>query len=529
VRVLAGAWLILLAAILVSQPSPREQVGPVPGGYLLNSGWTIRPAGKQTPLDTFPMSMALAPDGKHLLVLNAGYRPPSISVLDLASAAEIGRTPVPDGWLGLAFAPNSELVYAGGGSQAAVFEFRFRNGRLEPARTFPVVPEEKRTHRDFIGDVAFPPAGRLLYAADLFQDSIVVINPQSGRVIERFKTGRRPYRILFHPDGKSFFVSSWTDGAVYHHNADDGALLSRVRLAPHPTDMVWREGKAKQDEGEEDKKSESWYSARLFVAAASTNTVQVVGVSDSKVLRVVESVNVALTPRQPLGMTPSALAVSADGSRLFVACSDAHAVAVADISGARSRVLGFLPTGWYPTAVRSLADGRLVVLNGKGVRSYPNPKGPNPTVTTTPLHLGSSGVQYVGLLQTGTASFIGPLDEDALERHTKSVYDNSPYRDSKLDDARTGEKNPVPSSPGAPTPIEHVIYIVKENRTYDQVLGDMKEGNGDASLVLFGEEITPNQHKLAREFVLFDNFYVNSEVSADGHHWSTAAIVSDYV
>ena len=510
--------LILLAALLGSQPAPREQVGPLPGGgFLLNSGWRIQAAGKQVALDTFPMASALSADGRFLLALNGGYNPPSISVIDIGATKEIQRVGVPDGWLGVTFSPKGDRVYVGGGSQAAVFEFTFEGGKLAPSRTFPVVAAEKRTHRDFIGDLTFSPDGRLLYVADLYRDSIVVINPQSGMVIERYQTGRRPYRILFHPDGESFFVSSWADGAVYHHQTDGGHLLAKLRLGPHPTDMVWAPGIAAVAEGEES------VPARLMVAAANTNNAYVVGVSEKKDLRTLEIINVAMTPRQPAGMTPSALALSGDRKRLFIVCSDANAVAVADVSEARSRLEGFIPTGWYPTAARSLKDGRLVVLNGRGLRSYPNLRGPNPTKRATPA------VEYVGRIQRGTASFIDAFGDEELEEYTRTALANSPYRDSKLEDAETGENSPIPARPGEASPIEQVIYIVKENRTYDQVFGDLKEGNGDPSLVLFGEQAGPNHRKLARDFVLFDNFYVNSDVSADGHNWSTAAIAPDYV
>ncbi len=191
--------------------------------------------------------------------------------------------------------------------------------------------------------------------------------------------------------------------------------------------------------------------------------------------------------------------------------------AVVDISGERSHVEGFIPTGWYPTAVRALPSGTLIVLNGKGLRSYPNPNGPSPRRHIEPVHKGVPAEEYVGRLQTGTASWIDPFSADQLRRWTQDAIANSPYRDSKLD-----EPNPLP-------PVQHVIYIVKENRTYDQVLGDMKEGNGDANLVLFDEKVTPNLHKIAREFVLLDNFYVNADVSADGHSWSTSAIGVDYI
>ncbi|MCU1276102.1 MAG: beta-propeller repeat protein, partial [Bryobacterales bacterium] len=521
---IASSLLIAGAALLTSQPPPPERVGPLAsGGFLLNSGWRVSPVGTQVPLDTFPMSCALSRDGRYLLVLNGGYNPPSISVIEVASARELSRTPVADGWLGLAFSPKGDRVYVGGGSRASVFEFTFAQGALQPARTFVLVPEEKRTNRDFIGDVALTPDGRLIYAADLYRDSLVVINPQSGMEIERIKTGRRPYRILFHPDGKSFFVTSWTDGSMGHYDTSNGSLITNLRLGAHPTDIVWRAGKNEPAEGEP-----SWV-ARLFVSAANTNNVYTVGVSESNELRLVETINVAMTPRQPVGMTPSALAISADSKRLYVVCSDANAVAVVDVSQDRSDVLGFLPTGWYPTAARALPEGKLVVLNGRGLRSYPNPLGPNPTRKPEPVHLGVKAVEYVGHIQTGTASFIDRIPDERVRAYSNAVLANSAYRDARLDDAGTGGTGPIPNRPGAASPIEHVLYIVKENRTYDQVFGDVKEGNGDASLVLFGERITPNHHKLAREFVLLDNFYVNSDVSADGHNWSTAAIASDYV
>jgi YVTN family beta-propeller protein len=504
--------ILLAAAVLCSQPAPREQVGPLPGGgFLLNSGWRLAPAGKQIPLDTFPMSTALSPDGKYLLVLNGGYKPPSVAVLDAATGSQVSSVRVADGWLGLTFSPKGDHVYVGGGSRAAVFEFAFANGTLTPSRTFTVVAPDKRTPTDFIGDVALAPDGHLLYAADLYHDSVVVLNTQSGMLIDHVKTGRRPYRILFHPDGKSFFVTSWTDGSVGHYDTASGNQLTNVRLGPHPTDMVWLAGKGEAAEGE------TPYVARLFIAASNTNSVYTLGVSESKDLRLLETINVAMTPRQPAGMTPSALAVGRNGKHLYVVCSDGNVLAVVDVSEERSHVQGFVPTGWYPTAVRVLRGGTIVVLNGRGGGSHPNPNGPNPSRKPEASHTGSAAVEYVGRIQTGTASFIDPLTDDQLQAYTKTAMDNSPYRDEKLE-----MSNPFP-------PIQHIIYIVKENRSYDQVLGDIKEGNGDPSLTLFGEKITPNEHKLARQFVLLDNFYVNSDVSADGHAWSTAAIANDYI
>ena len=516
VRMLLGlVAVVLIAALSSSQPVPREQVGLLPdGAFLLNSGWRVKPAGTQIPLDTLPMSFVLSADGRLLIVLNGGYRPPSISVLDTKDGHEIGRTPVDDAWLGLTLSPNGKTLWVGGGSRAAIYEFSFDDkGRLQPTHTFDMVRPADRTYHDFIGDVAVSPDGHLLYACDLYHDTILVVNPQSGMVIDRFKTGRRPYRILFHPDGKSFFVTSWADGAMYHHQTNNGQQLQMVRIGAHPTDMVWREGGVTSEDGDAAK-----WKARIFVSAANTNNVYAVAVSDSGDLSVVESINVAMTPRHPLGMTPSALALSADKSTLYVVCSDANAAAVVDVKEARSDVLGFIPTGWYPTAAKALGDGRLVVLNGRGSRSYPNPKGPNPTVRATPAYRGDATVEYVGRIQTGSASIIPPVTDEALNKYTADVLANSPYNDDMLD-----------SQPDYLPPIEHMLYIVKENRSYDQVLGDLGKGESDPSLCLFRENVGPNHHKLAREFVLFDNFYVNSDVSADGHNWSTSAIANDYV
>lgn len=509
-----GATLAI-AAILISQRRPEIRVGPQPdGSTLLVSGWSLRPAGREVKLGTMPMSSVLSPDGKWMLVLNQGYMAPTISVIDVASMTEKDRVRVPDGFLGLTMTRNGRLVYVGGGAQSSVFEFTFSpEGKLTPARTFEIAPAAGRTHEDFVGDVSFGADDRLLYVAVLHRDLIAVVNPQSGRVIERIKTGRRPYRILFHPDQQSFFVSSWADAMIIQHKAETGERITITRTGAHPTDMIWSNRRPEDlDEAENNWKH------RLFVAAANTNRVYVYGVTESKEVRPLESINVALFSNQPAGMTPSGLALSADQGTLYITCSDANAVAIADVEHARTRVAGFIPTGWYPTAARSLKDGRLLIFNGRGTRSFPNPQGPNPTKKAAPVHLGNSAVEYVGALQVGSISVVDPFDDKKLAEYSRTVVRNTPYRDEQLDQVK-------PPSMA----IEHVIYVVKENRTYDQVLGDLGKGNGDPSLTLFTEASSPNHRQLAKDFVLLDNFYVNADVSADGHNWSTSAIANDYV
>ena len=526
-------FVVLLGTALyvVSQPSSLPRVGPqADGRVLLPNGWHIEPAGRQIPLDTMPTTSLVSPDGKYLLVLHQGYNPPSITVLSLPGLEEKSRVKVADAWLGLTMTQNGRTIYVGGGSQSAIYEFSLsESGELKPARTFEITPAATRTHEDFVGDVQLSPNDRLLYATLLYRDQVLVINPQSGRVIEKVKTGRRPYQILFHPLGASFFVSSWANAAVYQHKAETGEAMGMTRVGSHPTGMVFgdRQPTLTDEEKEEGVKVDWKY--RLFVTAANTNRVDVLGMSERGEVRNLETINVALFPRQPAGMTPTALALSADQSSLYVVCSDANAVAVVDVTHRRSRVEGFVPTGWYPVAARSLADGRLLVMNGRGARSFPNPGGPNPNVKPAPVHLGNTAIEYVGRIQKGTISVIDPFNDQALGAYTKRVFANTPYRDELLDEVNIPAGNPVPAKPGAGSPIEHVIYIVKENRTYDQVLGDLGSGNGDAKLMLFDESTTPNHRQLAKDFVLLDNFYVNADVSADGHNWTTAAIANDYV
>ncbi len=515
---------LLGAGLLFAQPQPEIHVGPQPDGtFLLNSGWRLQPAGVQVPLDTLPMTSRLSKDGKFLFVLNAGYNPPSISVLSVADRKELSRTPVPDAWLGLALSSDGRTLWVGGGAKAAIFEFSVSPaGALQLSRTLPMIAGSPAA-LDFTGDVAVSPDGSLLYACSLYRNWIDVVRLKTGEVVNHFATGRRPYRISFAPDGKSYLVTSWADGTLYQHDVATGYKMNSIALGSHPTDMVWSMRKPEQAGDSE----APTYTARLFVAAANTNNVYVVGFAGST-LRRLASINVATTPRHPLGMTPSGLGLNPAETRLYVACSDANTVAVVNIEEESSLVLGFLPTGWYPTAVTALADGGLIVLNGRGGRSYPNPNGPNPARRPAPFEASDARAGYVGHIQTGTASFIPPFDSARLAAYTRQVLSQSPYNDNLLDEAEVPAGNPVPAA-GATSPIQHVIYIVKENRTYDQVLGDIGKGASDASLVLFDEKAGPNHHKLAREFALFDNFYVNSDVSADGHNWADAAIAPDYV
>ncbi len=493
----AVAMLSVVGIVAWERKVARERVGPLDdGGFRLASGWKIHAAGRQIALETLPLAARVVSGGKQVLVLQAGYRKPTLSLHDLPSGAERARVPMDDAFLGLAVRENRILV--GGGVTDRVHEFRLASGKLEVVRSWP----RSGTGNGFLGDVAFSPDGKLLFAANLTGNSVEVFDAAKGSWIRSFPTGRIPYRLLFR--GADLLVSGWTDGEILRHDPESGLIRQRLNVGPHTTDLL--------PVGD-----------RLFATAANTNSVFVLA-NEGQALKIVERLNVSLTPRQPMGMTPSALAASEDGRRLFVICSDANALAVADISNPKqSRMLGFVPTGWYPTEVKTLAGGGLLVLNGKGLRSWPNPDGPQDNKREAKDREG-----HVGRIQIGGMSIIPPVDEPQLVEYTNTVLRNTPYRDERLDRAAVPKGNPIPARAGDSSPIKHVIYIVKENRTYDQVFGDLKQGNGDPSLLLFGADCSPNHRKLASEFVLFDNFYVNGDVSADGHNWSAGAIAPDF-
>jgi YVTN family beta-propeller protein len=403
----------------------------------------------QIPVETFPMSAVATPDGKYLLVLSAGEHQPAISVIDLAASKEVSRTPAPDAWLGLAISKTGDKVYVGGGARAAVFEFSFAGGALKPGRTFPLVAEKSRTAQDFAGDVKFAPDGHLLYVANVFRDSVVVMNPQSGVILSRIKTGRRPYRILFHPSGKMMYVASWADGAIGRYDVNSGERLANLRLAPHPSDMVWVDGGLPP--GTSVGSEQAPTVARMFVPAANTNNLYVLGASETGDLAKLETINLSLTPQQPMGTTPSAVAVSADKKKIYVACSDADAVAAIDISGDRNLVKGFIAAGGYPTALIGLPAGRIGIVNGHG-----------------------NSVQLRD----------APEDGD-WQTETAKVMAAFPYRDA-AQDAAAGRR------PG----IRHVVYVVRGDEKDGEAVNRAVAGIAPDFTVLLAPATTAGRRKV---------------------------------
>lgn len=488
-------------------PAPRVIPAPLPGGphapagYLLPNGWKLTPAGTQIPLGDLPLRIVVSPDGKFLVATNNGEGAQGLSIVDLERQQKVNTVPMDRSWLGLQFSADGKTLYAsgGGGNKILIdgFDRGFKSNEGDVA--FGDMKQEI-----FAAGLCVSPDGKRLYAALNLTNQLAVVDLKSRSVAKRIAVGDHPYTCVVSPHGDKVFVSNWGGRSVSVVNAAAMSEEKKIEVGDHPNDMVI-----------------SPNGQRLYVANANSNSVSVVDVPAAKTI---ETISVALYPKSPIGSTTNAVALTRDGRRLFVANADNNCVAVVSLAGprrAQSIVEGFIPVGWYPTALALSPDDKtLYVASGKGLSSMPDVNGPNPTKKRTPQ------MQYIATLFTGALSVIPVPGAAELKAYTKMVYDNTPYKPTLK---TTTAKTAVPRKLGEPSPIKHVIYVIKENRTYDQVLGDLKEGNGDPHLELFGPDVGPNHHALAQQFVLLDNFYVNAEVSADGHNWSTAAYATDYV
>jgi YVTN family beta-propeller protein len=517
---LTVAFATILAMPLLGEDKPRY-AGPTDRGFLLPNGWTLTPAGRQVPLTDLPLNIIPLADGKRALVATSGYNDHELSVVDLDRGAVASKATVRQSWFGLAQEPKSSRIWWSGGGGGIVHAFTIHENGL--TRTSPPEPEATpkkaqapgapRSQPDFTSGLALSRDGQTLCSLDIDAGTITATDLAGKTPARTGKAGTRPYDVAVARNGALLYVSDWVGRAVLAIDPTELRVVAKIAVGEHPNQIAV-----------------SPTDDRIFVACGSSNSVSVI---DTKRGHAIETISTALFPLAPEGSTPDALAVSPDGKTLYVANADNNCVAVIDIEKLmRSEVRGFIPTGWYPTSVAVTPDGkRLLVGVGKGNQSKPNPMtDPSKKVIYDPIaRKRTLPYAYIGTTLSGSLSIVDIPDEKALATYTATVYANCPYSDKILSDVPSKEKTAIPSKVGDPSPIKHVIYIIKENRTYDQVFGDITRGNGDPSCVMFGAEVTPNHHKLADEFVLLDNIYCNGHVSADGHPWSTMAYNTDYV
>lgn len=493
-----------------NKPAGRVLPGVQPGGaVLLSNQWSLRPAGKHIELGDFPVNLAIHPKGEYLAALHAGYGEHEIDIVHLTRQKVTSRVILDQSWYGLTFSPDGKTLYASGGEYEVVhaFDFNAEDGLLSRQRKIRVAKEDET----FIpGGMAVDKEHKTLYVAGTWGNALrIVKEPTADKPAWEtisLEKDTFPYACLLDAKSNRLFVSLWNQAAVAVIDLETRKVAATWASEKHPTEMATSpDGKT------------------LYVACANSTRVSVF---DTATGRSLETINCALYPTAPNGNTPNSLCLTADGSMLFVANADANNVAVFHVAKpGDAKPLGFIPAGWYPTSVRfNESDKRLYIANGKGCSVRPNPQGPNPLLP------GNKTIrQYIGGLYRGTLAIVDMPSAKQMATWSKQAYQCSPLRSDQGVAGEVPDNNPVPRKVGDPSPIKHCIYIIKENRTYDQVFGDIKEGNGDPDLCIFGEKVTPNHHKLVRQFVLLDNFYCDGEVSADGHEWSMGAYCTDFV
>ena len=479
----------------------------------LPNGWNLTPVGKMLPLGDLPLNIAVSASEKIAAITNNGQSDQTIQLVDIDKEVILDSITIGKAWLGLTFSDNGRYLYASGGNDNIIIRYSIRNSHLSIYDTIKIGnpwPEEIS-----IAGLALDDPGNRLYVVTKEDNSLYVVDIQSKKIISRHTLGGEAYTCILSPDHKILYISCWGCDKIVVFDTSRQKITGSIQAGDNPNDLcITANGRY------------------LFVANANDNSVSVI---DTRQMKVIETLNSALYPDALSGSTTNSVALSKDEKILFIANADNNCLAVFDVSQPGSgKSKGFIPTGWYPTCVR-IVKNKILVSNGKGLSSMANPYGPNPYSESEEVVYQKGGinqkirVQYIGGLLKGTLGILNIPDSKKMSLYSQAVYNNTPYKKKNELISEGSVGNPVPLKVGDRSPVKYIFYIIKENRTFDQVLGDIPEGNGDPNLVLFGEKITPNQHALAREFVLLDNFFVDGEVSADGHNWSVGAYATDYL
>ena len=506
--------------------------------------------GHPRKINNFPTASAVSPDGRFAVLLHSGYgaytseRKQSLAVLNLETHElrdfpddRLGRGAAQTYFLGLAFGVDGKHLYTSmasltdplgkkkGSTGNGIAVYGFNDGAVAPQRFLPLAPRVEipagKVRRNTFKDVTYP-AGlsvgmsdgveRILVASNS-SDEAILLNASDGAIVRRFdlSTYSRipaslPYTAVMTHDGRRGFVSLWNASAVAELDLTAGRVNRIIPLekpaeplagGSHPTALLLT-----RDD------------SRLFVALTNRDEIVALDTATGKTLF---TLSTKLPGQTYGGSDPESVALSSDGTTLFSANAISDSVAVFDVSqtstGESLKAIGFIPTEWYPTVVAATARD-LLIASAKGRGSGPNPAPLGHTKEGRPEY------PYNPAMTQGSLARIPLADlKERLVAWTEQA--------SKTN-AVQGNLDRVPFAAGE-NKIRHVIYIIKENRTYDQVFGDLAGANGDPSLAMYGEDITPNEHKLARQFGILDNFYDSGDVSGDGHVWSTSASISDYV
>ena len=546
-------FTLLAATPLAFAQATSDQRPPImlPSSKML----TVPSPGRIGATNSFPATMVVSPDGHYAALLNDGYGTQqtlahqSISVLDLRTNQIVEY---PDGrfsdeahqsyFIGLAFSSDGRYLYASVGSLTdptgakpgdtgnGIAVYRFAEGRVTPEKFVPIAPQPMPTAKKLAVGLKAPPHTAIPYPAGVaviadgghdklliannLADNAVLFDPATGKVLQSFDLSTSdlvpssyPYTCVATRDGHRAWCSLWNASQVAELDLTSGKVVRWIKVkqpedqqspGSHPTAMLLSP----------DQKT-------LYVALSNVDEVAAISIADA--------VQTYLSTKPPSmgygGSYPTELVLSSDGKTLFVGDSSLDAVSVLDTADfwqtgtGRQPALGFIPTDWYPSALAVHGDDLLIATaKGEGARA-------NKDMGKTVYETKHKAHPYIPTLLRGSIARLNiPSTLEKLPQLTQVVeHDNLFHNDPGAITFARGQN-----------PIKHVIYVLKENRTFDQILGDLKVGDADPSLNMYGADVTPNEHKLALQFGVLDNFYDSGEVSGDGHVWSTAAITTDY-
>ena len=549
-----GTAAVLLMPSGCRSPVPvgsQEQVGPTGVRRVITPvNQVLTPAGIQVELPGMrPQAIALSPDGNLLLTSGKTHE---LIVVHPATGMIVQRVPFPSdkttepnpdtvsshllepdkegqlSYTGLIFSPDGRRIYLSNVKGTIKVFGVDQSATVRPLFSIPLPSADAPERKEEIpSGLAISRDGTRLYVALNLSNRLAELDADTGRVLRLFDVGVAPYDVVL--SGTKAYVSNW-GGRRPESQSVTGPAGRGTRVRVDPVRFIANEGSVSAIDLAANRVlreiSVGLHSSGLvltpdnrflLVANAGSDTVSVI---DTRTDQVVETISLKWHPGDFFGASPNALAFDRTGKTLFVCNGTQNAVALVSFRPGKSKLNGLVPTGWFPGAiVHDIPRKALYVANIKGIGAWTNyPAGAS---------AGYNSHQYFG-----TLSLLAIPTKSELAAYTKSVLKN--YRREVMEFARLAPRSgqpprPVPERVGEASVFKHMVYMIKENRTYDQVLGDIKEGNGDASLCVFGERVTPNQHKMAREFVLLDNTYCSGILSADGHQWSDTAFATDYM
>ncbi|HRX10406.1 MAG TPA: alkaline phosphatase family protein [Draconibacterium sp.] len=559
------------------------------GETVIPNGRKLTPAGKSIVVAPHPYGLTLSPDGNTAITANSGIRPLSISIIRNILSDNPGVQQVPPGpatdegvlasvFMGLAISNDNSEIYVAGGQENKIFIFDLNTGEKKDSISCSFVSDSLDYSHGYIGDLVLSKDGKKLYAVDQIGFRMIIANTETRKLEHNVPVGRYPFGICLSPDEQKIFVAnvgmfqySMINGITKENvtekaikfpafaygseemkkgiendsisvpglgemNSPDAFSVFTISLTNTEKPEVIAKTKTGNlvgalvegipAVGGSSPNSLVATNEYVFVTNGSNDNISVISIEKDTIVN-----TIFIKPderiKQFRGVIPFGLALSPDNQKLFVACSGINAVAVVDVK--KLEVAGYIPTGWFPAKLKVSNDGKkLIVSNAKGFGSGPN--------GGSAFNMGPEG-SYIGSLMKGTVQVVDIPEDRELQKYTEQVISNNfNFERASSEKFAARKNNPVPLYPGEKqSPIKHIVFISKENRTYDEVFGQVEKGNGEPELARYGKGVTfsnrkrtatienagvmVNHLKLAKDFAISDNFYVDSDVSADGHRW----------